>query len=123
MQKANQLVAVVCTDKVASARELTIEFFGLVETSSVISIRHSLSKRRLVVHFPYLGYQLVIKFFSLHHHTTLRGPPHVFPRFLREALPPLLETSQADSRNALIFKWISILGLRCGRLLSESKNV
>ncbi|OLC92766.1 MAG: hypothetical protein AUH86_18285 [Acidobacteria bacterium 13_1_40CM_4_58_4] len=93
MQKADQLIAEVGADEVASTDKLAIELLGLLGAFAVVPVTHALPQRRLVVHFPDSLNQIVIELPDPHHHATSLGPPHVFAGFLGEASPPLFEAN------------------------------
>ncbi|MGC1545284.1 MAG: hypothetical protein WA772_13185 [Candidatus Acidiferrales bacterium] len=123
MEKADQFIAKISANEVASSEKFSIKFLGLIETLAVIGVTHSLPERSVVIHRPDAVDQIVIEVSDPHYHTTFLGPSDGFPSFLRKAFPPLIEADQMNCGDTLPLHSKRIFRSICGRLLGERENV
>src|SRR5258708_2949813 len=83
----------------------------------------ALPKARLVIQFEEVLHQGRIKLFHLNNDAPLFRSADVLTSFLRQAVPPILETVGACSRDAIPLERIRIFGLGGGQLLRKREKI
>src|ERR1700734_375521 len=123
VEKTDQFIPKIGTDEITSTLEFAVELLRFVETSSIISVVGPLPQWRLVVYSPDSLDYIIIEIPDLDCHAALLGSADVFSGFLREALPPLLESNQVNCGNTLPLHRIRVNWLGCREFLRKRKNV
>src|SRR5271157_931582 len=114
LQKSNEFIAPVGSNKIAAINKLAVISFDLVDTLSVVRIAPALAHRRLILHLCNAADEFVTKPRNPDDNPALLRPPHVLASFLRQAFPPFLKAPDVNGSDALRIYWVAVSARRVG---------